>query len=107
MMEDVISKSYFIKKKIKIKNNEFRYDSTNKTVYKPPEGVHVPPGCSKDTITVWNYIQSPKFKASDLPNYKIVGNKPLFLKHNGMKSENQSSFIVPVPKKFQCSVLTM
>lgn len=75
-------------------------------VYQPPKGVNVPPGCYKDTVTVWNYVQSPKFKASDMPNYKIVGNRPLFLKHKGMKSENQSSFIVPVPKKFQYDVIS-
>lgn len=73
------------------------------TVYRPPKDVHVP-GCSKDTVTVWNYIQKPKLMALDLPKYKLVPKRPIILQHNGMKSENQDAYTVPVPKKFRCDV---
>lgn len=72
------------------------------SVYKAPHGELIPPGCSKDTVTVWNYDQRPKFKSSGCHSQKIVCNRPSFLKHNGMKSENQSAFVVPIPKKFIC-----
>lgn len=73
-------------------------------VYKGPAGEQqIPPGCSKETITVWNY-SPPKFSSCDFHKQKIVGNRPSILKHNGMKSENQREFIVPVPKKFNWDV---
>ncbi|XP_037031617.1 uncharacterized protein LOC119071083 [Bradysia coprophila] len=79
----------------------YKYDSTNMSDYKAPHGDHVPPGCNKDTVTVWNYNESFKCRPSK-SNQKIVGNRPMFLKHNGMKSEKQSAYVVPVPKRLNC-----
>lgn len=69
--------------------------------YAAPHGDNVPPGCNKDTITVWNYNESFRSRPSKYIQ-KIVGNRPMFLKHSGMKTEKQSRYVFPVPKKFNC-----
>ncbi|KAJ6646397.1 hypothetical protein Bhyg_01608 [Pseudolycoriella hygida] len=82
----------------------YKYDSTHMNVYKQHKTA-IPPGCSEEIATVWNHCDTPKLRISDYPLNKIVGNKSTFLRHKGMKSENQSAYTVPVPKKLNCDVL--